>query len=106
MCLPPLSLKGSHMTAQGNALGRRGRNKTKPCKGATRDVAEVVLPFQGDQTVGLIRTQGVALGFLVPAFQALAALGIAVSQGERNDEKTATSKRLDRRENPQAGGVP
>src|SRR5207245_10432068 len=31
---------------------------------------------------------------------------IGVTQGEGNDEKTATSKRLDARENPQAGIAP
>ena len=57
------------MIAQGNALGSWG-NKGKALQGRNKRVAETVIPFQGDQTLGLTFPQGVALGFLVRAFQA------------------------------------
>jgi hypothetical protein len=68
--LPLLSLKGSNNSAQGNALGNRVNNRPSPERAQQTEVPAFVMPFQGDQNLGTFQTQGVALGCIVPAFQA------------------------------------
>ena len=66
-----LSLKGSDIIAQGNALGNQAGNRFLPCKGKTQHSKPTsVMPFQGDQTLVLTYTQGDALGYLIRALQA------------------------------------
>ena len=68
------ALKGRNRTARGNAPGKRDARKALPCKGRTvrakATIDEYVLPFEGERRWSRFETQGVALGYPVPAFQA------------------------------------
>jgi hypothetical protein len=63
--------KGRNKLAQGNALGVEAKHGTQALKGRNnRSPPRVVAPLQGVKPSRIPPSQGVALGFLVPALRA------------------------------------
>ena len=85
-----LALKGRDKPAQGNALGLGESGIVLALKGRHNIHGVVGPPFQGlgYRSPGLPETQGVALGWRVPAFQAAGALlAVSNSQGRINSRR-------------------